>query len=97
MQLTLPIDPVSFLGTISMKLFFGFVVTVSIRIMINMVKGVIRINIIRIIIIVILDLDEDHLGVDATERSRGGALDGGVDGDGGQIPVWGGGEICFLI
>ena len=34
-----------------------------------------------------LVLDEDHLGVDATERSRGGALDGGVDGDGGQIPV----------
>ena len=36
----------------------------------------------------ILDLVEDHLGVDATESSLGGALDGGVDGEGGQIPVW---------
>ena len=34
------------------------------------------------------DVDGDYLGVEATERSRGGgALDGGVDGDGGQIPV----------
>ena len=39
----------------------------------------------------------DHLGVDATERSRGGALDGGVDGDGGQIPVWGGGDVLFNL
>ena len=32
--------------------------------------------------------DKNHLGVEATDRSLGGALDGGVDGEGGQMPVW---------
>ena len=44
--------------------------------------------IIIISFIVNMAWDKNHLGVEATDRSLGGALDGGVDGEGGQMPVW---------